>query len=70
MFMCKVLLGSTSFWDHPEFLALKRGFDITIKGTSVVRVCYHPDAAGTLGLTIYTENDCLLLSSFDASLSL
>ncbi|KAJ7893140.1 hypothetical protein B0H14DRAFT_3125902, partial [Mycena olivaceomarginata] len=37
MFMCKVLLGSTSFWDHPEFLALKRGFDITIKGTSVVR---------------------------------
>ncbi|KAJ7810366.1 hypothetical protein B0H14DRAFT_3757657 [Mycena olivaceomarginata] len=50
MFMCKVLLGSTSFWNHPEFLALKRGFDITIKGTSVVRVCHHPDAAALFRL--------------------
>ncbi|KAF8173419.1 hypothetical protein K438DRAFT_1772222 [Mycena galopus ATCC 62051] len=35
-FMCQVLLGGNSFWDHPEFLALKRGFNITVGETSVV----------------------------------
>ncbi|KAJ6493867.1 hypothetical protein DFH09DRAFT_850383, partial [Mycena vulgaris] len=36
-FMSKVLLGSQSFWNHPEFLALQCGFDIAVGDTSVVK---------------------------------
>ncbi|KAJ7073446.1 hypothetical protein B0H15DRAFT_758098, partial [Mycena belliarum] len=39
-FMSKVLLGSDTPWNHPEFLALKRGFDITVGDSSVINVRY------------------------------
>ncbi|KAJ7833508.1 hypothetical protein B0H14DRAFT_3710538 [Mycena olivaceomarginata] len=35
-FMSKVLLGGTGFWDHPEYLALQRGFDIAVGDTTFV----------------------------------
>ncbi|KAJ6576003.1 hypothetical protein DFH09DRAFT_1276674 [Mycena vulgaris] len=36
IFAAKVLLGSTTLWDHPEFRALQTGFDIDVGTTSVV----------------------------------
>ncbi|KAJ6462976.1 hypothetical protein C8R45DRAFT_1177882 [Mycena sanguinolenta] len=36
-FTAKVLLGTDTLWDHPEYLALARGFDIVAGGTSFVK---------------------------------
>ncbi|KAJ6629872.1 hypothetical protein B0H10DRAFT_2208442 [Mycena sp. CBHHK59/15] len=35
-FMSKVLLGTTTLWTHPEFLALQRGFNIRVGATTIV----------------------------------
>ncbi|KAJ6565713.1 hypothetical protein B0H10DRAFT_1965569 [Mycena sp. CBHHK59/15] len=35
-FMSKVLLGTTTLWTHPEFLALQRGFNIRVGTTTIV----------------------------------
>ncbi|KAJ7638069.1 hypothetical protein B0H17DRAFT_1149275 [Mycena rosella] len=37
-FMSKVLLGTSTPWDHPEFIALKDGFDIEVGDTSVLKI--------------------------------
>ncbi|KAJ7718210.1 hypothetical protein B0H14DRAFT_2303003, partial [Mycena olivaceomarginata] len=36
-FTTRILLGSNTFWDHPEYLALKRGFDVAVGSTSVIK---------------------------------
>jgi hypothetical protein len=30
------------FWNHPEYLGLKRGFDIAVGDSSVIQVCSLP----------------------------
>ncbi|KAJ7265826.1 hypothetical protein C8J57DRAFT_1230046 [Mycena rebaudengoi] len=35
-FMSKVLLGDTQLWTRPEFLAMRRGFNVTIGNTTLV----------------------------------
>ncbi|KAJ7206950.1 hypothetical protein C8J57DRAFT_983960, partial [Mycena rebaudengoi] len=37
-FMSKVLLGDTQLWTRPEFLAMRRGFNVTIGNTTLVEV--------------------------------
>ncbi|KAJ7635875.1 hypothetical protein B0H17DRAFT_1149645 [Mycena rosella] len=48
-FMSKVLLGTSTPWDHPEFIALKDGFDIEVGDTSVLkRLVVHKPALAML----------------------
>ncbi|KAJ6623730.1 hypothetical protein B0H10DRAFT_1943797 [Mycena sp. CBHHK59/15] len=52
-FMSKVLLGTTTLWTHPEFLALQRGFNIRVGATTIVEVTWRILMRASDGTTPY-----------------
>ncbi|KAJ7213369.1 hypothetical protein C8J57DRAFT_1538782 [Mycena rebaudengoi] len=52
-FMSKVLLGDTQLWTRPEFLAMRRGFNVTIGNTTLVEQFIQRRTALHLLSTLY-----------------